>query len=69
MVNRAKELGLYDWIASRSPRLWGTPIEVRARLEELRSLGMSKWMLFPDGMTIPATEVARRLGEVLTIES
>ena len=69
MVKRAKELGLYDWIASRSPRLWGTPIEVRARLEELRSLGVSKWMLFPDGMTIPATEVARRLGEVLTIES
>ena len=24
MVERAKELGLYDWLISRSPRPWGT---------------------------------------------
>lgn len=69
MVKRAKELGLYDWIASRSPRLWGTPKEVRARLEELHTLGASKWMLFPDGMTIHEIEVARKLAQVLTLET
>lgn len=68
MVERAKELGLYDWIASRSPRLWGTPKEVRARFEELRAQGVSKWMLFPDGMALDDVAVARGLGEVLELE-
>ena len=65
MVKRAKELGIYDWIISRSPCLWGTPEEVRARLETLRGRGADKWMLFPDGMQLEDTEVAQQLGKTL----
>jgi 5,10-methylenetetrahydromethanopterin reductase len=64
MVKRAKELGIYDWLATRSPRLWGTPREVRERLDALSALGATKWMLFPDGMTMDDIEVASRLGKV-----
>ena len=63
LVERAKALGVYDWIISRSPCLWGTPRDVRARLETLRTRGADKWMLFPDGMQIEDTEVAQLLGE------
>ncbi len=65
LVERAKALGVYDWIVSRSPCLWGTPGEVRARLETLRGRGAEKWMLFPDGMQVEDTQVARLLGETL----
>ena len=65
MVKRAKELGIYDWIASRSARLWGTPKEVRERLDELRARGVSQWMVFPDGNIADSVQVARALGEVL----
>ena len=65
MVKRAKQLGLYDWLASRSPRLWGTPREVRARLDALRELGATKWLLYPDGTSTDVGEVACSLGEVL----
>lgn len=67
MVKRAKKLGIYDWLISRSPRLWGTPAEIRARLDELRDLGAGKWTLYPDGMTLGNEEVARKLGEVLAV--
>ena len=65
MVQRAKALGVYDWLISRSPCLWGTPADVRQRLDVLRDRGARKWMLFPDGSSLDDTEVARSLGEVL----
>lgn len=65
LVERAKALGVYDWIISRSPCLWGTPQEVRARLETLRARGAEKWMLFPDGMELADTRVAQLLSETL----
>ena len=65
LVERAKALGVYDWLVSRSPCLGGTPEEVRARLEMLRDRGAGKWMLFPDGMNLEDTRVARLLGETL----
>ena len=65
MVQRAKALGIYDWLISRSPCLWGTPAEVRRRLEVLRDRGARKWMLFPYGTDLDDVEVARNLGEVL----
>ena len=67
LVTRAKALGVYDWIISRSACLWGTPEEVRARLEALRDRGAEKWMLFPDGMHLEDTRVARLLGETLEL--
>ena len=45
-VTRAKELGLYDWLVERSPRLWGTPSDVAARLRELGDLGLHNWIYY-----------------------
>ena len=50
VTERAKELGLYDWLLSRSPRLFGTVDNVVDRLNELgHSLGMKQWIFFAWG--------------------
>jgi 5,10-methylenetetrahydromethanopterin reductase len=46
MVRRAKELGLYEWLISRAPGLWGTPTDVARRLTELGDQGMQRWMFY-----------------------
>ena len=46
LVRRAKELGLYEWLLSRSPRLFGTPEDVSVRLEELAGQGLTNWMFY-----------------------
>ena len=46
LIARAKELGLYDWLLARAPGLWGTPADVAARLRELESEGMDRWMFY-----------------------
>ena len=46
LVERAKEVGLYDWLISRSPRLFGTPDDIGARLEELAETGLTNWMFY-----------------------
>ena len=43
LVRRAKELGIYDWVISRSPRLWGTPEDINVCLAELAELGVTNW--------------------------
>jgi len=67
MVRRAKELGLYDWLMSRSACLWGTPAEVAERLKLLRARGASKWMLYPGSRYGDDAQTATKLGEVLEI--
>ena len=49
LVERAKELGLYDWLISRSPRLFGTPDDVSKRLIELAGNGLTDWMFYVTG--------------------
>ena len=63
MVERAKRLGLYDWIISRSPCLWGTPEEVADRLAELRERGIYNWMLYPDNPEVDELTATRHLGK------
>ena len=46
LVRRAKELGLYDWLVERSPRLWGTAADVAARIDELGRLGLRNWIFY-----------------------
>lgn len=46
-TKRAKELGIYDWLTARSARLFGTPEDVRKRMDELRQHGIEKWSLAP----------------------
>jgi 5,10-methylenetetrahydromethanopterin reductase len=46
MIRRAKELGLYEWLLSRAPGLWGTPADVARRLTERGEQGMQRWMFY-----------------------
>ncbi len=63
LVARAKELGLYDWIISRAPCLWGTPLDIAERMMTLRDRGISRWMVYPEGADLSSFEVAEALGE------
>lgn len=67
MVERAKRLGLYDWLVSRSPCLWGTPEEVAARLMELKDRGIANCMLYPDNPEYDNITTARLLSKALTL--
>ena len=49
LVERAKRLGLYDWLISRAPGLWGTPDDVARRFEQYFEAGMSNWTIFVGG--------------------
>ena len=56
LVDRARELGLYDWLMSRSPRLLGTSEGVAERMNELaRTEGLTQWILFLYGQTSDPT--------------
>jgi len=46
LVERAKDAGLYNWLLSRSPRLFGTPEDINGRLEELAEMGLTNWMFY-----------------------
>ena len=48
-MERVRKLGLLDWLVERSARLYGLPAEVRARMDELRELGVENWYLSPEG--------------------
>lgn len=43
LVQRAKDLGIYDWILSQSPQLFGTVEDICARLEMYGGLGLRNW--------------------------
>ena len=50
VAQRARELGLYDWLISRSPRLFGTVDDVADRLNELgQTLDLRQWIFFAWG--------------------
>jgi alkanesulfonate monooxygenase SsuD/methylene tetrahydromethanopterin reductase-like flavin-dependent oxidoreductase (luciferase family) len=46
LVRRAKELGLYDWLISMAPGLWGPPEAIARRLAEFRDRGMTRWQFY-----------------------
>ena len=49
LAERARKLGVYDWLVERSARLYGSPDDVRSRMDELRKLGIENWYLWPEG--------------------
>lgn len=49
LVERARKLGILDWLVERSARLYGSPADVRARMDELREQGVENLYVFPDG--------------------
>ena len=66
---RAKELGLYDWLLERSPRLFGRPEDVAARLNELgREYAMTDWIFYATtrGARVSADAERRDLIEKLS---
>lgn len=62
MVERAKEFGIYDWLAARSARLCGTPEDVGKRLHEFSAQGMENWYLWQDGGDHGRRQFAEMLG-------
>lgn len=46
LVERAKQLGLYDWLVSLAPGFWGPPENVARRLLEFADEGMTNWMFY-----------------------
>jgi 5,10-methylenetetrahydromethanopterin reductase len=67
LAERARRLGVYDWLLERSARLWGTPADVRSRLRELERQGLHNWVLNLRGTGIDRFEAVRQLaGEVIT---
>ena len=63
MVQRAKELGIYDWIISRAPGLWGTPEDVSRRLAEFGEMGLTNWMFFVGRSHIDRLEMIDKLAK------
>ena len=55
-MRRAKELGIYDWLVSRAPRLWGPPEAIAQRLVELDAAGISNWMFYVPGKDVDRSE-------------
>ena len=54
LVRLAKELGLYEWLIARAPRLWGPPETIAGRLVELAGQGVPNWIFY-----LPGTDVDR----------
>jgi alkanesulfonate monooxygenase SsuD/methylene tetrahydromethanopterin reductase-like flavin-dependent oxidoreductase (luciferase family) len=46
LVQRAKDMGLYDWLVSMAPGFWGPPEAVAAKLREYRERGMTNWQFY-----------------------
>lgn len=63
LVQRAKELGIYDWLISRAPRLWGTPADVRNRLAEFREMGLTNWIFFVGGPDLNRYDFLAKLSQ------
>jgi 5,10-methylenetetrahydromethanopterin reductase len=65
LVERAKRLGVYDWLLSRASGLWGTPADIVNRLTELQLKGVDNWLLyFEAGSTdVDRREFIERLSE------
>ena len=61
-VQRSKELGIYDWLVSRSARLWGTPRDISHRLLELAEMGVTNWLFYAGLPGIDKQDLVRKLG-------
>ncbi|HTE83218.1 MAG TPA: LLM class flavin-dependent oxidoreductase [Dehalococcoidia bacterium] len=65
LMQRARALGIYDWLLERTARLWGTPADIARRLRELRSLGLDNWVFTTGINNIRAIE--ELTGEVMPL--
>lgn len=65
LSERAKELGLFEWLTARGSGLWGTPADIAARLEYFRGRGMNRWMFYGGGPDVDRLEWIRTFGRDL----
>ena len=65
LVERAKALGVHDWLMAHSARLGGTAADIAARMVELERLGVHNWLLFPDGNQQSTGDLVERVGNEL----
>jgi hypothetical protein len=66
LTERARSLGVYDWLLERSAGLFGTTTDVRGRLQELAGRGLTNWVLNLRGVGLDRLETVRLVGsEVL----
>jgi hypothetical protein len=63
LMERARALGLEEWLRSRAPGLWGTPQDVAERLAELGAQGLDRWMFFVGRGDIDKAEQVRLICE------
>ena len=49
LAERAKKLGIYDWLVRRGARLHGRPEDIAKRMDELTQHGVMNWHLWPEG--------------------
>ena len=61
MVSQARKLGIYDWIVSRAPGLWGTPKDVSSRLAELGDQGLTNWMFYVGRRNVDRMDLIEKL--------
>lgn len=64
LLERAQQLGIYDWLVARQSGLCGTPEDVAQRLAVLRAQGLEKWCIFRNPGEESLPEYVERLGEV-----
>ena len=64
LVERARSLGIYEWLLERAARLWGRPDDVGARLIELEQQGLERWLLYPNNPTLTSREVVKHMTSV-----
>lgn len=61
---RARDLGVLDWLVERSARLFGTPEDVIKRMDELRDYGVKNWSVALVGASGLPAEI-ESLGQVI----
>ena len=61
-VERAKELGIYDFLLSRSPRFWGTPDDICRRLAQFREMGLTQWQLYVGMAGLDRLDIINKMG-------
>ena len=64
LLERAKKLGVYDWLVARQPGLCGTPDDVASRLAEFRAKGMDKWCIWRNPGKESVTEYVELLAQI-----
>ena len=62
VVARAKELGIYDWLVSVAPGLWGTSEDIARRLLEFDDRGMSQWLFYVGGPDVDRRDWIMQFG-------